>query len=364
MLKHSFASIVFFLVTIAVCSAQITGAPPMDASAKDKGDQVTITVRSYIHHISDIDIRNQQYKIEIWLTLMATDSLQDWDTLAHQFQVKGAKELSVTVVPQFHTPGATSEVIDSKSKKRTFRKWIKLNCTMAQDWDVDNFPFDKQNLDIICYTVRPKWKVILMPDTCNIGYNADCGDRGGDIENGWFVVGNSVKVDATTQKDISRSPHAAIRYCMLISRRHTWPLFLKLFIGMYVSFFVAFIAFFIDVTHVEPRFGLPVGGLFAAIGNKYIMEGNLPPTSQYTIVDALHMFTIVPILLMIFFSAISLRLAGGYFPTDDRLTARIPLHLKQMKWIDKNGAKFIFWTYAALNILSISWAIVHEQGWI
>ena len=57
-----------------------------------------------------------------------------------------------------------------------------------------------------------------------------------------------------------------------------WAIFIfsKLFIGMYIAFLVSFVALFINVEYDEPRFGLPVGGLFATIANKYIIEGSLP----------------------------------------------------------------------------------------
>lgn len=93
------------------------------------------------------------------------------------------------------------------------------------------------------------------------------------------------------------------------------------------------------------------------------MESILPPTSQFTIVDLLHTCTIIAILLIIAFSAISLKLVGGYSPTGRGLSARFPLSLKQMNWIDQKGTKFIFSAYVTLNILSVLWAVIHERCW-
>ncbi|MGZ3822099.1 MAG: hypothetical protein ACXVB6_16015, partial [Mucilaginibacter sp.] len=66
---------------------------------------------------------------------------------------------------------------------------------------------------------------------------------------------------------------------------------------------VAFIAMFIHPQEVEPRFGLPVGGLFAAIGNKYIIEGLLPLSTQFNLIDELHSTAIIFILIIIAYSA-------------------------------------------------------------
>jgi len=324
--------------------------------------QRTIFVRCYIHHISDINIRDQEYKIEIWLYLSTKDTIWAWDSLASQFQVDGAKEMSVTVVPQYHAPG-TLRVYDSTTGDSVYRQIIKLNCTMAQDWDVDNFPFDQQNLKIVCYTVRPMEWVILIPVESKISYGNSSDDLGRNLENGWFIVGDSVKVAQTCQGDIfdAVKKYSAIQFSMKISRQQIPALFFKLFIGMYVSFFVAFIAMFIKVTNAEPRFGLPVGGLFAAIGNKYIMEGILPQAPEFTIVDTLHTFTIVAILLMILFSAVSLKLVPRHSAEDLGSSARFPLSRKQMNWIDKHGSKFILIGYVTLNVICILWAIMEER---
>ncbi len=61
--------------------------------------------------------------------------------------------------------------------------------------------------------------------------------------------------------------------------RNAWGLFLKIFIGMYIAFLISVISFTPHPSELEPRFGLPVGGLFAAVGNKYIIDSLLPESS-------------------------------------------------------------------------------------
>ena len=69
--------------------------------------------------------------------------------------------------------------------------------------------------------------------------------------------------------------------------RDAWGLFMKIFIGMYIAFLIAIISFTPHPSELEPRFGLPVGGLFAAVGNKYIIDSLLPESSSFTLVDTL-----------------------------------------------------------------------------
>jgi hypothetical protein len=90
--------------------------------------------------------------------------------------------------------------------------------------------------------------------------------------------------------------------------RNAFGLFMKIFIGMYIAFLISIISFTPHPSELEPRFGLPVGGLFAAVGNKYIIDSLLPESSDFTLVDTLHSMTFVSILMTLMVSAISLKL--------------------------------------------------------
>jgi len=77
---------------------------------------------------------------------------------------------------------------------------------------------------------------------------------------------------------------------------------------MYISFLIAMVGFAPNPSEVEPRFGLPVGGLFAAVGNKYIIDSILPESASFTLVDILHSLTFFTIFAILVVSAICLRL--------------------------------------------------------
>ena len=337
---------------------------PFSLVAQSKRDTASIVnVETYIHHISDINFRDQEYKIELWLYLRTKDSLWALDSLARQFAVVNAKNFTVTVIPQYQNLKALKDTV---AKKRGYRRLVKISCTIIQNWHIDKYPFDKQMLDIEIYTLRPLRWLNLIPSDTAIRYAGDGTHlKDIEIENGWLFKGDSIKAIKDTCEDIfdRDTKYSAIHLSIPISRKHGLALFFKLFIGMYISFFVAFIAFFIQVKHFEPRFGLPVGGLFAAIGNKYIMESILPQSSEYTIVDTLHAVTIIAILLIILFSAISLKLSDSHSnsKTKTHLTRKLKLmkwidrnELDLMKWIDRNGSDLILITYIILNVIFIA----------
>jgi hypothetical protein len=122
--------------------------------------------------------------------------------------------------------------------------------------------------------------------------------------------------------------------------RNAWGLFFKIFVGMYIAFFIAMLSFAPQVYELEPRFGLPVGGLFAAVGNKYIIDSILPESSAFTLVDTLHTITFSGIFVILLTSAITLRLYENQKTT-----------LSQK--IDKWGAYLIFIAYILLNFFFV-----------
>lgn len=90
--------------------------------------------------------------------------------------------------------------------------------------------------------------------------------------------------------------------------RNAFGLFMKIFLGMYIAFLISMLSFTPHPSELEPRFGLPVGGLFAAVGNKYIIDSLLPETSDFTLVDTLHSFTFIAIFITLLISALALKL--------------------------------------------------------
>ena len=90
-------------------------------------------------------------------------------------------------------------------------------------------------------------------------------------------------------------------------QRDAWGLFMKIFIGMYIAFLISIISFTLQPSEFEPRFGLPVGGLFATVGNKYIIDSILPESSSFTLVDSLHTLTFLGIFATLVVSAIALK---------------------------------------------------------
>jgi hypothetical protein len=89
-------------------------------------------------------------------------------------------------------------------------------------------------------------------------------------------------------------------------RRDGWGYYLKMFLPLYVAVAVSMLAFFINPIHSDPRFGLGVGALFAAVANSYINSSMIPNTGVLSLTDVVNIAGTSTILLTLIESAISL----------------------------------------------------------
>ena len=108
---------------------------------------------------------------------------------------------------------------------------------------------------------------------------------------------------AATQRPTFSQPRFA-----LIVHRDGHELFAKMFQAMFVAVGVALLACFIKPIHVDPRFGLGVGALFAAGANSYLVNAEMPDGGEFSLADVINLLGIVTILVTLAESTISLQL--------------------------------------------------------
>jgi len=84
--------------------------------------------------------------------------------------------------------------------------------------------------------------------------------------------------------------------------------YVRIFQALFASVAICLIVFFIKPTHVDPRFGLPVGAFFAAVGNNISVAAAMPDSGRVTLVQMINMIGLATIFLTLVQSAISLHL--------------------------------------------------------
>ncbi len=257
------------------------------------GQPDTVRIGLYLNDIYDVNLSEKSFSAQFWVWLNYQDStLRPEETL----EFPNAKETNVQM---------------AFSEQKGGIRWAsrRLTAILKKDWDVRRFPFDLQKMVIeLEESDRDTSSIIYVPDRQNTKIDPKLSLSGWKIER--FELTTGARRYDTTYGDPTLTESSAYAHAefALYLRRQTLGLFFSLFTGMYVSFFISWLVFFIDPIDVDPRFGLSVGGLFAAVGNKYIVDSILPQSTTFTLVDKLHVVTYFFLLLCIVLSVTSLRI--------------------------------------------------------
>ncbi|MEM1218422.1 MAG: hypothetical protein AAGH79_05900 [Bacteroidota bacterium] len=254
--------------------------------------QDTVKVGTYITSLYDIDLAANSYQADFWLWFIyENDSIAPMETL----EVVNAKSVEYSL--------DLTEKIDTVL-------WASKKCRalLKQSWEVAYFPFDEQVLEIVLEeSDADLGSLVYVIDSLNTKLDQEQQLPDWEIKD--FSVQSGSKIYDTSYGDPrldGQSTYARVELSITL-RRKSFGLFLTLFTGVYVSFFISLLVFYIDPIHVDPRFGLSVGSLFAAVGNKYIVDSILPQTVAFGLADQIHIVTYISILLCIILSVFSLR---------------------------------------------------------
>jgi hypothetical protein len=132
--------------------------------------------------------------------------------------------------------------------------------------------------------------------------------------------------------------HSRFTFAMLVSPPGS-VLYLKMFQALFASVAICLIVFFIKPIHVDPRFGLGVGALFATVGNNIFVGSMLPPAEGITLVAMINAIGLATIFLTLVQSAISLYI-------EDTMGQE-----KLRRFFDKVSFVVFLMGYAVLNLL-------------
>ncbi len=170
--------------------------------------------------------------------------------------------------------------------------YVRVVARMTKFWDVRKFPLDNHQLSIIVEEEdKESDKLKYVIDAANSGTEPRITVPGWTLAEKETVAGlgkyrsNFGDVSLPTGNE---SSYARATLSMNFNREGT-NYFAKLFFGLWVAVAIAFLAFFIRPTDVDPRFGLGVGAIFAAIASEYIVTSSLPDTNIITLADWLHL---------------------------------------------------------------------------
>lgn len=294
----------------------------------------TVRAGVYITSIHDIDFKQNEYTVNLWLWMKYKRKEFDFE-----------KNLEIPQAKSFSKLYATTDTTGGR-----IYLLMKLQCVMKDSWRINHFPFDKQRLRLAIENSQYDSKsLVFVPDSAGKHFDPRFTLRGWNIDS--FNVSTPIKQYETSFGDESvgkqHTEYSSYRIRLLLKRDAT-ELFWKMFLGMYVAFLISYICFYIHADNIDSRFGLSVGSLFAAIGNKYIIDSSLPESTTFTLVDLLHGITLFFISLIVASSVYSLRLVKKN-------------KLKEANRFDFVMAQVLLVCYIGLNVYFIASAMRSNQ---
>jgi len=308
--------IIFFL--LAILSHLIS------FSQQSKPDTVKVGV--YVTSIHDIDFKQKEYAVQLWLWLKYKN--RDFDF---------AKNLEI---PMAKSVDKSFTTIDSSGDQVYMQ--MKLLCVMKDSWRIENFPFDRQTLRFSIENSQFDSKsLVYVADTVGKHFEPRFTLRGWTIDSCILLTGTRTYETGFGDESLvkPRTEYGVFRLRLSIIR-DAGGLFWKMFLGMYIAFLIAYVCFYIHSDGMDSRFSLSVGALFAVIGNKYIIDSSLPESTSFTLVDTLHGLTLTCILIIVAATAYSLILVKKN-------------QLQKAKRFDMLVAQILLFVYVVANIYFI-----------
>lgn len=272
-----------------------------DIGAKQIFGPDTIRTGIFVKSLFNFNSTDFSYDVDCWI----------WFKGKKRFIIP-EKEIEIANAKSFIFSAQSYDTLKDETGEVWY--WTSFNCkaTIIQHWDLRHFPFDKQVLKVVIessdFDLR---ELIFIQDNINnkiFDENLD--------HLGWRRVGGEIALTSAHQYPTtfgdpslseSKSLYPNIAFNINLAR-NSFGLFFKLFMGCYVAFFVTVLVFFIRPIHVDPRFGLSIGALFAAVGNMYVVDANVPDSLSFGLIDQIHIVTFVYILMSMMISIRSLQL--------------------------------------------------------
>jgi hypothetical protein len=267
----------------------------VDTLEEEGGPADTVKIGAYIFSVYDLDFPGNKVNVDLYLWY---NSENDSINMLEYLELINSSWYSKTA--------ETNE-----KRGNSVYQTVRINSTIKQEWDVTHFPFDKQKIEIHIEDYdKDNSKLVLVADTL-----ASKIDKDVKIE-GWKIKDFGIKTVDHTYETNYGDPEIPIDGYSEYSRaivyftieREGNGLFFKLFIGLFISVLISLLTFFVNPLDLDPRFGLSVGAIFAAIASQYVITSTLPQNESLTLVDILHDISFIYIFMCILVSTISLHL--------------------------------------------------------
>jgi hypothetical protein len=182
---------------------------------------------------------------------------------------------------------------------------------MVKPFDASRFPFSDEGLGIQVEDATRRMDTLrYVADDRNTGARPESIPRNLKLVRTLTGVRTRLAggaVDESGARGSAADTYSQFFFAMLIVPGSI-GIYLKLFQALFASVARTLLALDIKPTHVDCRFGLPVGGFFASVANNIYVATLLPSADRLTMTDMTNTVSLVTIFLVLVQSVISLHI--------------------------------------------------------
>lgn len=274
----------------AAADPGMTAAEPVATAAAR-----AVTVGIYLERIAELSIRDSRFEVvcDLWFSWTGPR----FDPAEQLVVVDG-------------TISSLELLDESQDDDRHFRRY-QLTAVVARPFRIDHFPLDRHLLLVAFENgALRRDALVFVPDRENSAVSSRAAVHGYRLETLTALEKPHSYKTARGEPGVTpgaKTTFSQARFAVMVSR-DGWGLFAKMFQALLVAVAIALLPCFITPTDVDPRFGLGVGALFAAVANAYLVGSYVPETGAFALADMVNLLGTVTILLTVVQSTLSLHL--------------------------------------------------------
>ncbi len=236
--------------------------------SQEAGEQAQVSFGVYVISVDNLDFFKGTFEVAFWTWWVFDEE----DYLPHeQIEIINSADYKIETVVR-RDLGDGSQHLAAKFVAR-----------LRQDWDLRHFPFDRQRMHIVIESVGLRaHQLQFLPDIESSGISDDWRLSGWELR-GLNLIPENHAYDSTFGVPGEQpSVYPRMTAEIVIERANVW-LFLSVFVGYVIAFLITTLHYFVDVLPLQARMNMLMGSIFAAIGNKYIVDTNYPPPDTFSL---------------------------------------------------------------------------------
>jgi hypothetical protein len=277
----------FLLLMLAALTGTVSAAETKDASP------VNAVIGVFVMSLYDLSLTDNSFDAVFWVWLLFPEGTEPPPVSEDSLEIVNAKSFDRMFYFDLVKGG---------------RHWVtmKYNAVLTHNWNMDDFPFDRQFLKIeIEEAEYDATQVQFVPDRIDSNINSEIKIPGWKVER--LSIESRLDINETTYGDpvlTSKSVYPETIITIVIKREGTRLLF-NLLTAAYVAFILGIMVLFLHPDYIDARKVVLTSSMITIIGNHYIISASLPEISTFTLIDKVMITTFTAICLCAFFSVLT-----------------------------------------------------------